>query len=116
MFFVGLDDTDNLESRGTGHLARQIAGALAEDWSVLGVTHHQLLVDPCVPYTKNNSASAIVVRTNDQAANLKLDVTTVAARVWAMMLVHPTPGSDPGRWASLPCRRWMDVRSSRAQC
>ncbi len=26
MLFIGLDDTDNLESRGTGHLARAMIG------------------------------------------------------------------------------------------
>ena len=28
-FLVGIDDTDNLESRGTGHRARQLSEALA---------------------------------------------------------------------------------------
>mgnify|MGYP000273024857 CR=1 FL=1 len=58
MLFIGLDDTDNLESRGTGHLARQIAATLSADYSVLGVTRHQLLLDPRVPCTKNNSSAA----------------------------------------------------------
>jgi hypothetical protein len=26
IYFIGMDDTDNTESRSTGHLARQIAG------------------------------------------------------------------------------------------
>ena len=34
MIFIGLDDTDTLESRGTGHLARQIAAALAADYAI----------------------------------------------------------------------------------
>jgi hypothetical protein len=51
MLFIGLDDTDNLESRGTGYLARRIAAVLAADYALLGVTRHQLLVDPRVPCT-----------------------------------------------------------------
>jgi tRNA(Ile2) C34 agmatinyltransferase TiaS len=90
MLFIGLDDTDNLESRGTGHLARQIAGAVANGGEVIGVTRHQLLVDPRVPYTKNNSASAILLRGDG------LDVETVAERVRALMLADFQMGSDPG--------------------
>jgi len=64
MVFIGLDDTDALESRGTGYLARQIAAALATDYPVLGVTRHQLLRDPRVPCTRNNSSAAIALGTN----------------------------------------------------
>ena len=59
MIYIGLDDTDVLESRGTGHLAREIARSLKADYDVQGVTRHQLLVDPRVPCTKNNSCAAI---------------------------------------------------------
>jgi len=34
-FFIGLDDTDTLESRGTGQLARHIAAVLVVDYPVL---------------------------------------------------------------------------------
>ena len=49
MIYIGLDDTDVLESRGTGRLAREIAHVLAQDGSLLGVTRHQLLLHPEVP-------------------------------------------------------------------
>jgi tRNA(Ile2) C34 agmatinyltransferase TiaS len=94
MLFVGLDDTDNLESRGTGHLARQIARALAADFRVLGVTRHQLLIDPRVPYTKKNSSSAILLRANGDG-DMTL-VPAVADRVRSLMLADFCPGSDPG--------------------
>ena len=68
MIFIGLDDTDTLESRGTGHLARQIAAALAADYAVLGVVRHQLLRDPRVPCTKNNSSAAILLDGDDGKA------------------------------------------------
>ena len=75
MYLVGLDDTDVLESRGTGHLARQIAAALATEYQVLGVTRHQLLLDPRVPCTRNNSCAAIVLGENeDRDGDGNLDV------------------------------------------
>lgn len=89
--FVGLDDTDTLESRGTGHLARQVAAALADDYPLLGVTRHQLLVDPRVPYTAKNSSAAIVLQANGRFAAQEL-----LGRVEAVMRDHFNPGSDPG--------------------
>jgi tRNA(Ile2) C34 agmatinyltransferase TiaS len=91
MIFIGLDDTDTLESRGTGHLARQIAATLSTDYTILGVTRHQLLVDARVPYTKNNSCSAILLRTPN--SDTPADLTK---RVKALMLDDFHPGSDPG--------------------
>ncbi len=91
MYYIGLDDTDNLESRGTGHLARQIAAALAADHPVLGVTRHQLLVDPRVPYTKNNSSATITL---DVDGNL--DPQLLLERVQALVVDDFQLGSDPG--------------------
>ena len=91
MFFLGLDDTDTLESRGTGHLARQIATALATDYPLLGVTRHQLLLDPRVPCTKNNSSAAILLN-----ADGDLDPVALLDRVRTLMLDDYIPGSDPG--------------------
>jgi len=44
-FLIGVDDTDNLESRGTGHRVRQLANWLAENQLAhpTGITRHQLL-------------------------------------------------------------------------
>jgi tRNA(Ile2) C34 agmatinyltransferase TiaS len=91
MLFLGLDDTDTLESRGTGRLARQIAGALAAVYPVLGVTRHQLLRDPRVPCTKNNSSAAILL-----GGDGTLDVDGILDQVRSLMLADFQPGSDPG--------------------
>ncbi|MCP4542232.1 MAG: ABC transporter substrate-binding protein [Chloroflexi bacterium] len=91
MVFIGLDDTDTLESRGTGHLARQVAAALSTDYSVLGVTRHQLLFDPRVPYTAKNSSATVVLD-----ANGDLDTAILLERVRAVMLENYQEGSDPG--------------------
>jgi tRNA(Ile2) C34 agmatinyltransferase TiaS len=91
VLFVGMDDTDTLESRGTGHLARQVAQALAGAYPVLGVTRHQLLVDPRVPCTKNNSSAVIVLESNG-----RIDLRALQLRVKDLMLADFQPGSDPG--------------------
>jgi tRNA(Ile2) C34 agmatinyltransferase TiaS len=91
MMLIGLDDTDNLDSRGTGHLAREIADALASDYPLLGVTRHQLLLDSRVPCTKNNSCAAIALDVDGD-----VDPAVLFERVRSLMLADFQPGSDPG--------------------
>jgi hypothetical protein len=88
---IAIDDTDNLESRGTGHRARQLARALdGAAVAVHGITRHQLLVDPRIPYTSHNSSAC-------------LD-TEFAPEQWAaalalcrdFLLRDSAPGSDVG--------------------
>jgi tRNA(Ile2) C34 agmatinyltransferase TiaS len=89
-YFIGLDDTDNLESRGTGHLARMMAQALAQDFRVHGVTRHQLLEDERVPMTAKNSCAGILF----EGKTVLLDEIVLFAR--NMMMNDFQPGSDPG--------------------
>jgi len=91
MITIGIDDTDNAQSRGTGALARQVAEDLALDYTVLGVIRQQLLRDPRVPCTKNNSSKAILLDDGED-----VDLGALAARVRAVMLADYQPGSDPG--------------------
>jgi hypothetical protein len=60
---IAIDDTDNLESRGTGHRARQLAFSLRESGigQVRGITRHQLFVHPSIPYTSHNSSACLDV-------------------------------------------------------
>ncbi len=60
---IGIDDTDNKESRGTGYNSRQLAAAIeAENLGhVLGITRHQLFVHPDIPYTSQNSSACLEV-------------------------------------------------------
>lgn len=91
LIFIGMDDTDNLESRGTGRLSRAIADELACDFEVLGVVRHQLLVDPRVPYTSHNSCAVIGLIGSEDT-----DLAKLFERVKAQMLADFQPGSDPG--------------------
>ena len=70
--YIGIDDTDNLDTRGTGFRARQLADRLCEDKlaQIIGVTRHQLLVDDRVPYTSHNSSACIAVRPDCDTATL----------------------------------------------
>jgi tRNA(Ile2) C34 agmatinyltransferase TiaS len=89
--FIGMDDTDNSESRGTGHLARALAAQLAETYDVLGVIRHQLFFDRRVPYTKNNSSAAILLQGEGT-----MDLGAIFEQVKQFMLADFQPGSDPG--------------------
>jgi hypothetical protein len=57
-YLVGIDDTDNPVSRGTGHLVRDIGAHLAAAGiaEVHGISRHQLFFDPRIPYTSHNSS------------------------------------------------------------
>lgn len=89
-YIIGIDDTDNTESRGTGHLARFMAEVLAQDFRVHGVTRHQLLEDDRVPMTAKNSCAGIIF----EGKAYSLDEIAIYAR--KIMLDDYQPGSDPG--------------------
>lgn len=88
---ISIDDTDTKESRGTGRLARAIAGALGSYGIVTGVTRHQLLVHPDIPYTSHNSCAVIHLDAHN-GCNIPQLVQTVRD----LMLEDFIAGSDPG--------------------
>jgi hypothetical protein len=89
-YLLGVDDTDNLESRGTGHRVRQLGDWLAEMKLAKprGITRHQLLVDPRIPYTSHNSSACVAVDTQ------KPDDVWEASREF--LLRESAQGSDAG--------------------
>lgn len=88
---ISLDDTDTKESRGTGRLARSIAGNLHPYGTVTGVTRHQLLVHPDIQYTSHNSCAVIHLCPHNG-----LRIPDLAREISRMMLDDFIPGSDPG--------------------
>ena len=83
-WLIGIDDTDNLESRGTGHLARQLARLLESAISGLrigSITRHQLLVDPRIPYTSHNSSACVQAEFDE---NCRADVISIASHFLKM--------------------------------
>ncbi|MDK2989872.1 MAG: hypothetical protein PWR16_1401 [Methanoculleus sp.] len=89
--YLGIDDTDTRESRGTGRLARMIATELARSYTVTGVTRHQLFVHPAVPYTSHNSSAVIHIQ--DTGNGIAAEVFATAKE---LMLADFIEGSDPG--------------------
>ncbi|MBE0439755.1 MAG: hypothetical protein IBX57_08380 [Gammaproteobacteria bacterium] len=89
---IGIDDTDNLESRGTGFHARSIGAAMDENsWGECNViTRHQLLVSPLVPFTSHNSAACITVATTHD----HVDAISNFCRDY--LIEESAEGSDPG--------------------
>lgn len=88
--YVGIDDTDTKESRGTGRLARNIAAELAKHCGIFGVTRHQLFVHPDIPFTSHNSCAVIHADAPDNEANQLYEMAK------KMMLGDFIDGSDPG--------------------
>jgi len=90
-YLLSIDDTDTLDSRGTGRLARAIATLLGKEYPVLGVTRHQLFVHESIPYTSHNSCAVIHIGpcANDQEK-----------RIFSLACGHMeedfVEGSDPG--------------------
>ncbi|OBJ26067.1 hypothetical protein [Mycobacterium sp. 1245801.1] len=61
---IGIDDTDNPYTPGTGRRARALLRELqaAGLGSPAGATRHQLLVDDRIPYTSHNSSACLAWR------------------------------------------------------
>ena len=89
---ICIDDTDNLESRGTGDLAAEIAReTVKKGWGKCSyITRHQLLVHPDIPYTSHNSAMCFAAEI--EASSLESIIDYAAA----FLARESAPGSDPG--------------------
>jgi len=91
-WFIGIDDTDNLESRGTGFRARQLAQQLQDAGlaRLRGVTRHQLFVSPEIPYTSHNSSACL------EMDFFAADRAAVIAHCRDYLLRESADGSDAG--------------------
>lgn len=89
---VSLDDTDNLESRGTGHRARGFGRMLANDClaKVHGISRHQLFVHPDIPYTSHNSSLCLDLEWHGGALEELQDIAR------AFLAEYSAEGSDAG--------------------
>jgi hypothetical protein len=91
-YLIGIDDTDNLESRGTGFRARCLGAGLADAGlaQVDGVSRHQLLVHPDIPYTSHNSSLCL----DAHVPHGRLDEVIAFSREF--LLRESAEGSDAG--------------------
>lgn len=90
-YFVGIDDTDSGISIGTGALARELDLFLRRHLGAtsLGITRHQLLVHPDIPYTSHNSSACVELE-----IEAPIDDVVGHARRLIEFLAHD--GADPG--------------------
>ncbi|MCX5998818.1 MAG: hypothetical protein NTU41_04305 [Chloroflexi bacterium] len=89
--YIGLDDTDMPGTVGTGRVARELASYLEElgMGRSLGVTRHQLLVDPRIPYTSHNSSLCLAMEGTRPVSDWLAPCTRY-------VLEHSQSGADPG--------------------
>jgi hypothetical protein len=99
-----IDDTDNLESIGTGKLASRLAGLLETECGAAcsRVTRHQLFVHQDIPYTSHNSAMCFRV---DLKGGSEADRLLDCAA--SFLEEACAPGSDPGLCIA-PLRAGLD--------
>ena len=97
---ICIDDTDNLESRGTGELAENLAAEIQDrKWGHCEfVTRHQLLVHPDIPYTSHNSSMCFAADIDAQ------HLPALMERAKAFLVEESAPGSDPGLAIAIPER------------
>lgn len=72
IWLIGLDDTDNKNSRGTGFKSRQLGKKIdmLQIGEVLSISRHQLFVNEQIAYTSQNSSACLMVK-SDQYKDLK---------------------------------------------
>ncbi|MFC5993454.1 hypothetical protein ACFQE5_04395 [Pseudonocardia hispaniensis] len=101
---IGIDDTDDATSPGTGRRCRQLADELAAAGlgRPAGATRHQLLVDPRIPYTSHNSSACIGWRS--AGADPVAVLPEVVGHAGAFLERVCPPAADPGLAVAIPQR------------
>jgi len=95
MIFVGIDDTDSLESRGTNKLARELVRQVSDRFRCRAIVRHQLLFDPRVPFTSHNGSACLWMEARSGTAT-DAELVTLFDDLRAGMLADFIEGSDPG--------------------
>jgi hypothetical protein len=91
MIYVGLDDTDVVDSPGTNQLARLIARQLADRFHVRVIVRHQLLEDPRVPCTSKNGCASLLLEPRGDCSTSQL-----VEQLCRIIVPWCPAGSDPG--------------------
>jgi hypothetical protein len=101
---IGIDDTDNLHSPGTGRRARALLAELAAAGlgAPAAATRHQLLIDDQIPYTSHNSSACLALRSAGGNPNaVRAEIIQFAGQF--LERVCP-PDADPGLAVAIPGR------------
>ncbi len=88
--YIGVDDTDIDGSPGTGRVARGLMRYLEDQGfgTSRGVTRHQLLIDPAIPYTSHNSALCL-------GLELTVGTQSLERACHEYLLARAVEGADP---------------------
>ncbi len=91
--FLSIDDTDDLESKGTGEIAQEISKLIEEKaiGKTSAVTRHQLYVHEDIPYTSHNSSMCFEIE-NVREEDYDLLVELASSH----LKKESSPLSDPG--------------------
>jgi hypothetical protein len=88
-FLIGIDDTDNETSPGTGQLARRLAKEIEQRGAtLLGITRHQFLLDDRIRFTSHNSGACVALEWSSSLSELEFAFDLIGE--WS------ADGSDPG--------------------
>lgn len=89
--FIGIDDTDNAESKGTGFFSRELGHSIEKKGlgKVLGISRHQLLKSSDIIYTTRNSASCIELM-------ICIDIKEIVSFIKDFIKKNATPESHTG--------------------
>jgi hypothetical protein len=90
--FICIDDTDTIDTPGTGHLAEAISKIIEKKYRnrCSGITRHQLFVHKDVPYTSHNSAMCFTAEID------KEKLPSITSFCQEYLEEKSAPGSDPG--------------------
>ena len=89
-YLIGVDDTDNLQSRGTGYRTRCMGSEVQRFAHLECIVRHQLLVDPQIPYTSHNSSVRMVADMDEARFEELVDFCR------SYLCSESAPGSDAG--------------------
>lgn len=90
--YICIDDTDNLDSKGTGTIADELCKIIEKefDGTYTFVSRHQLLIHESIEYTSHNSSMCFTCEINDE------DFDAVKTACINHVKTESAEGSDPG--------------------
>lgn len=104
--YVCIDDTDNIDSIGTGTVADYIKEKIEAELDLVctPTTRHQLLIHEDIPYTSHNSSMCFIVGLKDADTQVSADDDTmwidqleqIKMIATNTVLEYKAEGSDPG--------------------
>lgn len=97
---ISIDDTDDIDSRGTGEIAEVLAQGLIDNRlaSCGRVTRHQLLIHPDVAYTSHNSSMCFPAEIDESS------LQDVIAWCQSSLPAESVEAADPGLCVAVPER------------